>query len=326
MLGRVCDHNQSVVFRDQVSFCLMLHVTVRQLTVFAAVARHLSFARAAEELHLTPPAVSMQIRQLEGQLGLPVFERGGGSVSLTVAGEYLLVHARRVLGTLKEAEDLVARLRRVETGRLLIGMLGTAKYFLPKLLAGFLRERPGLELVLTEGNRQHLVELLHRNELDLAIMGRPPRELDTCAEAFGVHPLGIVASPEHRLSAAEQVEPALLGEQPFIIRESGSGTRLVMHEYFSEWRISPPVIMRLGSNETIKQAVMANLGLGFLSLHTTATEVRQGVLKVLAVPGLPALRHWHVVHIRARTLSPAAEALRYFILEHGAGFLGTHFG
>lgn len=303
----------------------MLHVTVRQLRVFVTVARHLSFSRAAEELHLTPPAVSMQVRHLETQLGVPVFDRSGSSVSLTLVGEYVLVHARRMLGELKEAEDLVARLRRVETGRVQVGMLGTAKYFLPKLLAGFLKDRAGLELVLIEGNRQHLVELLQRSELDLAIMGRPSRELDTCAEPFGVHPLGVLASTEHPLARAARVEPGQLGCEPFIIRESGSGTRLVMEEYFKEWRISPPVIMRLSSNETIKQAVMANLGLSFLSLHTAASELRQGVLKVLPVSGLPALRRWHVVHIRARTLAPAAEALRYYLLEHGERFLQEHF-
>ncbi|MEQ1437770.1 LysR family transcriptional regulator [Fontimonas sp. SYSU GA230001] len=304
----------------------MLHVTIRQLQVFATVARHLSFARAAEALHLTPPAVSMQIRQLESQLGLQVFDRSGANVSLTTAGEYLLVHARRMLGSLKDAENLVARLRRVEAGRVQVGMLGTAKYFLPQLLAGFLKEHPAVELVLIEGNRQQLVELLHRNELDLAIMGRPPRELDTRAEPFGVHPLGIVASPEHRLAQVEQVEPAQLADQPFIVRESGSGTRMVMEEYFSHWHLSPPVVMRLNSNETIKQAVMADLGLGFLSLHTTATEQRLGTLRLLPVEGLPALRHWHVAHIRARTLSPASEALRYYILEQGQGFLARQFG
>jgi DNA-binding transcriptional LysR family regulator len=303
----------------------MRHVTLHQLRIFAAVARHRSFLRAAEELHLTPPAISMQVRQMEAHIELPLFDRKGSSVGLTLAGEYLLVYAHRILASMKEAEDLVARLRRVETGRVQVGMLGTAKYFLPQLLARFLKERPGLELQLTEGNRQQLVESLHRNELDLAIMGRPPRELDTIAEPFGVHPLGIVASAGHPLAQLELVEPERLRAEPFIMRETGSGTRLVMEAFFRECHITPPVIMHLSSNETIKQAVMANLGLSFLSLHTVAAELHQGLLRALPVPGLPALRHWHVVHVRARELSPAAEALRYFVLEHGEAFLESHF-
>lgn len=303
----------------------MLNITLRQLRIFAAVARHRSFVRAAEELHLTPPAVSMQVRQLESLLKLPLFERNGSRVSLTVAGEYLLVNARQILASLKATEDMVARLRRVETGRVQVGMLGTAKYFLPQLLARFLHDRPGLELQLIEGNRQTLVENLQRNELDFAIMGRPPRELDTVAEPFGVHPLGIVASAAHPLAAHELVEPARLGAEPFIMREGGSGTRLVVEQFFADCHIQPPVIMHLTSNETIKQAVIANLGLSFLSLHTVAAELHQGLLRLLPVPGLPILRHWHVVHARARTISPAAEALRYFILEQGAAFLDRHF-
>lgn len=303
----------------------MLHVTVRQLHVFATVARRLSFVRAAEELHLTPPAVSMQIKQLESQLGLPVFERGASEVRLTLAGEFFLVHARKMLSSLKEAEDLVARLRRVETGRLSLGMLSTAKYFLPHLLADFLRDHPGVEVTLVEGNREQLIERIQRNEVDLAVMGRAPGELEARAEAFGVHPLGIVAPAGHRLVPLEEVMPERLASEPFIIRESGSGARLAMEAFFREAHIRPPVLMQMSSNETIKQAVIAGMGLAFLSLHTVVSEIEQGSLRPLRVAGLPIPRNWHVVHRRVRTLSPAAEALRYFLIEHGAGFLKSHF-
>ncbi|MGQ0622651.1 MAG: LysR substrate-binding domain-containing protein [Panacagrimonas sp.] len=303
----------------------MLHVTVRQLHVFSAVARRLSFARAAEDLHLTPPAVSMQIKQLEVQLGLPVFERGASEVRLTLAGEYFLVHARKILASLKEAEDLVARLRRVETGRLALGMLTTAKYFLPHLLAEFLRDHPGIEVNLVEGNRETLIERIQRNEVDLAVMGRAPGELEARAEAFGVHPLGIVAPAGHALARKEEVDPQELGSEAFVIRESGSGARATMEAFFREQHIRPPILMQIGSNETIKQAVIAGMGLAFLSLHTVAKELEQGSLKLIRVTGLPLLRNWHVVHRRARTLSPVAEALRYFLIERGASFLSKHF-
>jgi DNA-binding transcriptional LysR family regulator len=303
----------------------MLHITVRQLQVFTAVARRRSFARAAEDLHLTPPAVSMQIKQLEVQLGLPVFERTAGDVRLSAAGEFFLVHARKVLASLKEAEDLVARLRKVETGRLALGMLTTAKYFLPHLLAEFLREHPGVEVSLVEGNREQLIERVQRNEVDLAVMGRAPGELESRAEVIGPHPLGIVAPPGHRLASAEEVLPERLAAEPFVIRESGSGARSAMEGFFREAHFRPPILMQMSSNETIKQAVMAGMGLAFLSLHTVADELERGSLRLLRVSGLPLQRHWHVVHRRARVLSPVAESLRYFLIERGPAFLSRHF-
>jgi DNA-binding transcriptional LysR family regulator len=303
----------------------MLNVTVRQLRVFAAVARHMSFSRAAEELHLSAPAVSMQIRDLEDTVGLPLFDRGAKKVSLTVSGEYFLLHARRMLASLKDAEDMIARLQGVTAGRLTIGMLSTAQYFVPRLLAGFLRDHPAVEVRLAAGNRQQLVELLQRNEVDLAIMGRPPKELDTRAEPFALHPLAVLAAPQHPLAALPHVPTPLISSEPFIIREPGSGTRSAMEIYFREQRISPPVIMEMTSNETIKQAVIANMGLSFLSLHTVSLELRSGLLKMLELDGLPLLRRWHVVHLHARMLSPAAEAFRYYVLENGEAFLARHF-
>ncbi|HEY8509340.1 MAG TPA: LysR family transcriptional regulator [Steroidobacteraceae bacterium] len=304
----------------------MLPVTIRQLQVFAAVARRSSFARAAEELHLTAPAVSMQIKQLESAIRLPLFDRGGGGgVSLTLTGEYFLVHVQRMLSALREAENLIAKLRKVQTGVLHLGMLTTAKYFVPHLLAAFMKEHPGVQPRLTEGNRQELVDALHRNELDLAIMGRPPKELDTRAEPFAPHPLGIIASSQHPLARASEVPISALAREPFIIREPGSGSRLTMEALFREWRISPPVLMQMNSNESIKQAVMANLGIAFLSLHTVADELRSGKLVSLRVDELPLMRQWQLVHLSARVLSPAAEMFRHYVLENGEAFVRQWF-
>jgi len=303
----------------------MLHVSIRQLQIFATVARHLSFARAAEELHLSPPAVSMQVADLEAVVEVPLFERSGRKVSLTTAGEYFLVHARRLLGNLKDAEDTIARLKGVQTGKITIGVLSTAKYFVPRLLASFMHDHPGLDVKLEVGNRQTLSELLKRNELDLAVMGTPPRELELRVEPFAIHPLGVIAAPEHPLASLPHIPAALLEREPFIVREPGSGTRAAMERYFAEMRIKPPVVMTMTSNETIKQAVIANMGISFLSLHTTGLEVDRGLIKVLDADGLPLVRRWQVVHVRSKLLSPAAEALRYHVLEQGERLLAKMF-
>ncbi len=302
-----------------------MNLTFRQLRVFAEVARHGSMARAAESLHLTPPAVSMQIKELEGHVGLPLFDRQGRAVALSTAGEYFLVHAKRLLAALKEADDAMARLKRVERGLLTIGMVSTAKYFVPHLLARFHEEHLGVDVRLrVVGNREQLVALMASGEVDLSIMGRPPREIATRAEAFAPHPLVFVAPPGHPLLQRPQAPVSALAPYGFIAREQGSGTRTAMASFFNEHRFAPHIAMEMSSNETIKQAVIAGLGLSFLSLHTVGLELRSGLLKVLDIAGTPLMRTWHVVHLGAKVLSPAAEAFRYFVIEEGAAFLRAH--
>jgi len=301
----------------------MRGLTIRQLQVFVCAARHLSFARAAEELHLTQPAISMQVKELESVVGLPLFDRGGRRIGLTTPGEYFLVHARRMLAALKDAADTMARMKGVESGRLTIGIVSTAKYFVPRLLAEFRREHPAIELRLEVGNRQMLVGQLQNNEVDLAIMGTPPRELDTRAEPFAANPLVMIAAPEHPLTRLSQVPAALLGNEVFLVREPGSGTRASMEIFLKERRIHPATMVEMASNETIKQAVMADMGVSMLSIHTIGLELRAGVIKMLEVDGLPLLRRWHVVNMSAKLLSPAAEAFRYFILEKAQSVLQT---
>jgi DNA-binding transcriptional LysR family regulator len=304
----------------------MRGASLRQLKAFATVARHKSFIRAAEELHLTPPAISLQVSQLEREVGLPLFERRGRTVSLTMPGEYLLVYARRILGTLKEAEDAMARLQGAQTGRITIGMVSTAKYFMPRLLARFREEHRGVDLRMAIGNRETLVEQLRNAEVDLAVMGRPPKEIDARGELFAEQPHAIVASPQHRLAGLREITPAMLSGEEFIVREPGSGTRAAMEQFFRDHRIAPPRVMETTSNETIKQAVIANMGLAFLSLHTTGLEVQSKLMVVLDVIDLPMIRRWHIVHLQGKPLSPAAEALRYFVLAHGAELIEAQFG
>lgn len=304
----------------------MKNATFRQLRVFSAVARHLSFARAAEALHLSPPAVTMQIKELEADLGLPLFDRRGRKISLTITGEYMLVYARKILATLKDAEDAAARLQRIQTGRLTIGMVGTAKFFLPRLLARFLKEHPGVELQLSVGNRDELVQWLQASEVDIAIMGRPPAEMSTRSEPFAAHPHAFVAAPAHPLAGERGLVPEALRQHGFIVREPGSGTRAAMEQFLAQARVQPRYLMALQSNELIKQAVIADLGMSFLSLHTVGLELTSHKLVMLDVVNTPVVRAWNVVHMLAKMLSPAAEAFRYFILEHGERELAAQYG
>ncbi len=304
---------------------MSLNITFRQLRVFIAVAEHGSMARAAESLHLTPPAVSMQIKEIEGHVGLPLFDRQGRSVVLSTAGEYFVVHARRLVAVLKDAENAMARLQRVEHGLLTIGLVSTAKYFVPHLLARFHADHPGIDVRLrVVGNREQLVALMQTSEVDLSIMGRPPRELATRSEAFAAHPLVFVAPPGHPLLQRPQAPVALLEPYAFIAREHGSGTRSAMAAFFAEHRFEPRLAMEMSSNETIKQAVIAGMGLSFLSLHTVGLELRNKLLHVLDIAGTPVMRRWHVVHLGSKVLAPAAEAFRYFMIERGQAFLREH--
>ena len=303
----------------------MKNATFRQLRVFSEVAKHLSFSKAAQALHLTPPAITMQVKELEGHVGMPLFERSGRQVALTTAGEYMLVFARRMLSTLKDAEDTAARLQRLEVGTLTIGMVSTAKYFLPRLLAEFRREHSGIEVKLAVGNREQLVRMLQANELDIAIMGRPPKELATRAEPFAAHPHVFVAPVDHPLLAQGLQTVEALRSYSFILREEGSGTRAAMEKFFATARFAPQIAMEMASNETIKQAVMAGMGLSFLSLHTLGLELDNKLIAILDVEGTPIVRAWNVVHMLSKLLSPAAEAFRYFVLERGEGYLAEHF-
>ncbi|HTY94359.1 MAG TPA: LysR substrate-binding domain-containing protein [Steroidobacteraceae bacterium] len=299
-----------------------MNVTFRQLRVFVEVARQGSMIRAAATLHLTPPAVSMQIKEIESQVGLPLFDREGRQVILSTAGEYFLVHARRLLAALKEAEDAVANLKRLDYGVLTIGMVSTAKYFVPRLLARFRAEHPAVDLRLrVVGNREQLVDLLRSREVDLAVMGRAPKGLATRAEGFAAHPLVFVCPSEHPLLGAKPIPVTALADQSFVVRESGSGTRAAMQTFFDDRHFAPHITMEMSSNETIKQAVMAGMGISFLSLHTVWLEVTSGLLGLIEVIDTPVMRTWNLVSLQSKVLSPAADAFRRFILEHGESHL-----
>ncbi|MEJ8850654.1 LysR family transcriptional regulator [Variovorax rhizosphaerae] len=303
-----------------------MHITFRQLRVFVEVAKQGSVQRAAEALHLTPPAVSMQIKEVESQVGMPLFDRTGRRLSLSTTGEYFLVYARRLLATFKEAEDAMARFKGVQSGMLTIGMVSSAKYFLPQLLAQFHTEHPSVDVRLRLGNREQLSALMDANEVDLSVMGRAPREWPNRAEPFAMHPHVLVTAPSHPFARAEGIPAAALVREGFIVREQGSGTRAALEEFLSAHRLQPMFIMELPSDEAIKQVVMAGLGVSLVSLHTIGLEWRNGLIAAPTVEGLPLMRRWHLVNAAAKMLSPAAEAFRYFMLERGEAHMAAMFG
>ena len=294
---------------------------MRQLRVFSAAARHHSFSKAAADLNLTAPAISMQIKELENDMGVMLFARVGRRVELTTAGEYFLVYTKKVVDTLRDAETTLSRFQGKEAGILTIGLVSTAKYFLPQLLARFKEDHFGIQIKLEVRNRDQMVALLRDGEIDLAIMGRTPGDLDTRIEAFAAHPHAFIANPSHPLAERQSISPMVLSQMEIITREAGSGTRAIMQRFLNDRGLTPQISMEMSSNESIKQAVIANLGISFVSLHTVGLEVKYGEIAVLDIDETPISRAWHVVALNKRNHSAAAEAFRYFVLEHGAAIL-----
>jgi DNA-binding transcriptional LysR family regulator len=303
---------------SQGSLLNMRNVTLRQMRVFAAVARHMSFTRAARELHLTQSAVSQQVRHLEREVGMPLFEHLGRRVQLAPAGAELLRYVNQAIELLREAGESLAAMRGLRRGVLKLGAVSTAKYFAPSLLAAFRPLYPEVTIKFAIANREEIVKQLAANEIDLVIMGRPPREFETIAVPFARHPLVIIASPAHPLCARKRIQLRQLATESFLIREEGSGTRASMEHVFRERGVPLRAHMEISSNETIKQAVMAGMGLGFLSAHTVGLELAAGKLAVLDVVGLPILRDWFVIHLHEKQLAPIATAFRTFLLERGS--------
>ncbi len=277
-------------------------------------------------MHLSAPAISMQMKDLEDDLGMPLFAKRGRGLVLTSSGEYFLVYARRVLIALKEAEDMMLKLKGMEIGILNIGLVSTAKYIAPHLLARFRLEHPGIKLVIHVRNRDQLIGLLREAAIDVAIMGKPPKDLDVRAEAFANNPHAFICSPDHPLAQERTVNLAQLDSEEILIREQGSGTRTVMENFFEVGRFRPLSTLEMSTTETIKQAVMAGLGISFVSLHAVGLETKHGVLRILAVEGTPVVRVWHLVSRGGRPASLAAEAFRYFVLEQGNALLQDLFG
>lgn len=290
-----------------------MNVTLRQLQIFEVVAEHLSFTRAAAALHLTQPAVSIQIRQLEEHVGLALFEQMGKKTYLTAAGQELLRYSRVIAQQLEEAEQVLAELKGVSRGRLKLAVASTANYFVPCLLSAFCSQYPQATISLDVTNRQALLAHLADNRVDLVIMGQPPDELDLSSTPFMDNPLVTIAPPDHP-AVGRQLTLAELVKTPFVVREEGSGTRAAMERFFAAHRVEFTTGMEMTSNEAIKQAVTAGLGFGVVSLQTLELELLAGRLAVLDVEHFPIMRRWYAVHRQGKRLSPLAAAFKAFLL------------
>lgn len=302
----------------------MKNATMRQLRVFESAARHLSVTRAAEELHLTPPAVSIQIRLLEGHANAELFERLGRRLRLTEAGAEALARTREILGLVRDAEEAIAGLVSLEQGLLDVGVINAGDYFFPWLLAAFRDEHPRIRVRLSVGNREELLARLEGHAVDLAVMSHAPTQAEFAAEAFAPHPHVIVCAPGHALARKRSVPLEVVAREPLITREPGSATHLAMQQAFGEARIVPRIEMEIGSNETIKQAVAAGFGLGFLSSHAVQQELALGRLAVVAVKGFPVMRQWYVVHRRGRRLPRITQAFQRFLVKEGERLIRRH--
>ena len=292
--------------------------TFRQVKVFETVARHLSYSRAAQELHMSQPAVSIHVRQLENHAGLPLFEQVGRRIYLTSAGQEMLRYGRAILQDLKDADAALAALKGIRGGRLNVAVISAGDYFFPGLLAAFCSRHAGVSVSLSVHNREQVLRQLAENTTDLAVLLRPPEGGDMTAESFAPQPHVIIASPAHPLAGRRPLSLPEVVHHPFIVREQGSDTRLAMEEFARESRVKFNVTMEIRSTETIKQAVIAGMGISFLSAHTIGRELELGHLAVLDVAGFPVMREWHVVHHRRKRLPPVAAAFKQFLLEEGA--------
>ncbi|NML17887.1 LysR family transcriptional regulator [Azohydromonas caseinilytica] len=299
----------------------MKHATFRQLKVFESVARHLSYSRAAEELYLTQPAVSIQVRKLEEHAGQPLFEQFGKKVFLTPAGAELLQISRSIIQQFEAAEIAMAQFSGVSGGKLNVGVISAGDYFFPRLLVDFVGRHQGVQLNFTVHNREGLLSHIAENLTDLAVMVRPPTDLDTVNEPFAPHPYVIVAPPAHPLVGRSRIEVGEVMRHPFIVRERGSDTWKSMQEGFGGDLSGLNVAMEIRSTETIKQAVMAGMGLSFLSAHTITRELQSRSLRVLDVQGFPLMLHWYVVHRYAKRLPPVAQAFKDFLISDGASLI-----
>jgi DNA-binding transcriptional LysR family regulator len=299
----------------------MKHATLRQLKVFEAVARLLSFSRAAEELHLTQPAVSTQVRKLEEHAGNALFEQFGKKIYLTPAGTELLQISRAIIQQFEAAENAMLQFNGVSGGKLNVGVISAGDYFFPRLLVEFASRHRGVTLNFTVHNREGLMTHIAENLTDLAIMVRPPTDLDTINQPFAPHPYVIVAAPNHPLVGVHRIPVKRLMREPFVVREKASDTWHSMEEGFGGDLSGINIAMEIRSTETIKQAVIAGMGVSFVSAHTISQETRAGSLRVLDVEGFPLMLNWYVVHRRNKRLPPVAQAFKDFLLADGPALI-----
>lgn len=298
-----------------------MHFTLRQFRVFESVANHLSFTQAAKALHLSQPAVSMQVKLMEEQVGLPLFEQLGKQIYLTEAGREIYHYSRAIGQLLDEAEEVINELKGSHRGRLTISVASTANYFVPALLGIFHDRFPDITVSLDVTNRETLLEQMDKNEVDLVVMGQPPKEMDIEAGIFMENPLVIIAPPDHPLAQQRNIPMSRMEDEIFLTRERGSGTRGAIERFFEQHGVRLNTGMEIASNEAIKQSVQAGLGLGLLSRDTLDMELALKKLVILDVEDFPIVRYWYVMHRKGKRLSGVAQAFKQFLLEEANALL-----
>lgn len=296
-------------------------LTIRQLRALSTVHEARSVTAAANRLNLTQPAVTLQLRNLQALAGLPLIQRTGDGMALTDAGAHVLAMVERVEAALRDCEQSLDMIAGRSGGRVAMGAVSTAKYFVPFAIAAFSRRFPKVDVTLRIGNREEIRDALRGYDLDIAVMGRPPADVEVEMRPLGRHPHIIIAAPDHRLARRRHIAMSELADETFITREPGSGTRMLMQEYFERIRLAPKLGMAMDSNETIKQAVMAGLGIAFISQHTVYHELEDGRLAVLKVKGLPIVRQWHAMRRVDKILLPPAQAMLDFLGKEGSRYL-----
>lgn len=300
-------------------------ITLRQLRALAALRSAGSITGAANSLHLTQPAVTLQLRNLQQLAGLPLMQRTSEGVLLTDAGHTVLTLAERIEAALLDCEQSLDLVAGRNGGRVSIAAVSTAKYFVPFAIAEFCRRFPKVDVTLRVSNRQSVREALRGYELDIAVMGQPPADIEVEMRTLGKHPNIMIAGVSHPLARRRKLVPADLAGETFITRERGSGTRMLMETYFQKIGLAPKIGMEMDSNETIKQAVIAGLGIAFISQHTVAHELAEGRLVALKVEGLPVIREWHAIRRSDKILLPPAQAMMDFLGKEGWRYLpGAH--
>jgi DNA-binding transcriptional LysR family regulator len=299
---------------------LVRRISLRQLQVFEAVARLLSYTRAAEELFLSQPTVSMQIKKLETDIGLPLTEQIGKKISLTEAGNALYQATQDILGTLGRFEMQIDDQKGLRTGQLRISVVTTANYFAPRLIGKFTQKYPGINVSLDVSNREHILQRMSQNMDDLYLVGKPPESSELDFQPYLENPMVVVAPVSHKLAGQKSIPLAIIAEQPFIIREPGSGTRIAVEQLFAKHGLEINIRMELGSNESIKQGISGGLGIAVISLHTlTGGDLSE--LSILDVEGFPISWQWYVGHPRGKRLSALARTFIEFMYKEGPALL-----
>lgn len=302
------------------------HGMLPQLAVFEAAARLGSFTRAGEALHLAQPTVSTQLKKLSDTLGLPLFEQVGKKVHLTEAGRALYDGCGELFGAFARIEESLSSLRGLDAGRLRLAVGTTGKYFAPRLLGAFVQRYPNIEVSLQIHNRQGLIDRLARNEDDLYVFSDPPREYEVVCQPILPNPLVVFARSDHPLAGRRAIPFAALAAEPFLMREPGSGTRMMVYEAFDRRGLAPKVRMELSTNEAIKQAILAGLGVSVMSRYTLGLDTEHTGLVVLDVEGFPMERQWQFVYPVGKVVSPVARAFMDFVRAEAKPMVEDHLG